>query len=139
MNQRNGDWLLQQSTSSRVLLMTVKTCDRKCIYLGKIMLQFPHIHYEGSSSTDPETSDSEGWSTTGSFLHIKCLRLCSVNRTMILSVLTTLYPAFVYMLNGASSIILQCKYTSFEELIWDISSSLAFRRCQPIPLLEVEN
>lgn len=96
---------------------------------------FNQVH----SSLELVKSDSKGLFTTGSILHIKCLRLCNINKIKRLSVFTTRYPAFVYILNGASSIILQCKYTSLEELIREISSSDAFRRCQPIPLLVTPN
>ncbi|KAH7858625.1 hypothetical protein Vadar_025990 [Vaccinium darrowii] len=48
---------------------------------------------------------------------IKCWHLCNINRIDMLSVLTILQPTFVFMLNGASSIIWQCNLTSIEEHI----------------------
>lgn len=89
------------------------------------------------SSSEPDKSGGDGVLETGSFLHIKCLRLCNINKIKMLSVFTMWYPALVYILNGAVSIILQCRYTSLEEPILEISSSLAFKRCQPMPLLGV--
>lgn len=118
------------------MYLTSTTCSSKDYNYSNF---FQLIHLWGSSSPESDMSDSVKLLETGSFLHIKCFRLCNVNKIKILSVWTTLYPAFMYMLNGASSIILQCKYTSLEQVSWDISSSLALRRCHPMPLLNHSN
>ena len=107
------------------------------MYLRDTYYDF-HINIHGvNSSCEQNVFDSEKLVKTGSFLHIKCLRLCNSNKTKMVSVFTMSYLAFLYMLNGDVSIIMQCKYTSLEELICEVSSSLAFKRCHPMPLLKI--